>query len=280
MPFLELIDETFDKNSSENYELSLQMSPYGFSYCVLDTIRNKYILLRGTDPNDPKLLTPEKAAEIIIADDFLSGKFKKVNLIFPSSGATLVPSPLFDPEKKEEFFTLNLLKEESDIILYNKIQEPDAYILFSVKKQFSELASKLFPGSNLYHHTVALLQQVSHFSRNEFGLYVHVHIEKAYFNLLILEHGTLRFFNTFNYKNINDILYYVLNIYKNMGISREETMNFSGHVHLHEDLQTKFSRYVKNIKFTLPEGNFSFSYVFSETELHRSFNLFSIANCG
>ena len=280
MPFPELIDESFDINSSENYELSLQMSPYGLSYCILDTIRNKYILLRGTDPDDPKLLTADKAAEIIISDDFLSRKFKRINLILPSSRSTLVPAPLFDPEKKEEFFTLNLLKEENDVILYNRIPEPDSYVIYSVSRQFSELAAKLFPGVNPLHHTVPLLQQVSHFSRNEFGLYVHAHLGKEYFNLLILEHGALKFFNTFNYKNITDILYYVFNTYKNMSISREETINLSGHVQMNDELYSKISRYLKNIKFRVPEGNFSFSYVFSDSELHRSFNLLSVTNCG
>jgi hypothetical protein len=279
MPFLELIDETFDINSSENYELSLELSPYGFSYCILDTIRNKYILLRKTDPDDNKLLTPEKAGEIIGNDTFLAGKFKKVNLILPSSKSTLVPAPLFDPAKKEEYFTLNLIKEDNDIILYNKIPEPDAYVVFSVTRSFSELGAKLFPGLMPYHHITPLLHQVSHFSRNEFGLYVQVHLEKEYFNLLILEHGTLKFFNTFIYKNITDILYYVFNICKNMGISREETINFSGLTQKYDDLFTKTSRYIKNIKFTVPEGNFSFSYVFNETELHRNLNLFSVTNC-
>lgn len=280
MPIPELIDETFDINSSENYELSVQMSPYGLSYCILDTIRNKYILLRGTDPDDPKLLTADKAAEFIISDDFLSRKFKKVNLILPSSRSTLVPAPLFDPEKKEEFFTLNLLREDNDVILYNRMPEPDAYIIYSVSRPFSELATKLFPGVNPLHHTVPLLQQVSQFSRNEFGLYIHVHLEKEYFNLLILEHGALKFFNTFNYKNITDILYYVFNTYKNMSISREETINLSGHVQMNDELYSKISRYLKNIKFRVPEGNFSFSYVFSDSELHRSFNLLSVTNCG
>ncbi len=280
MPIPELIDETFDINSSENYELSVQMSPYGLSYCILDTIRNKYILLRGTDPDDPKLLTADKAAEFIISDDFLSRKFKKVNLILPSSRSTLVPAPLFDPEKKEEFFTLNLLREDNDVILYNRMPEPDSYVIYSVSRQFSELATKLFPGVNPLHHTVPLLQQVSQFSRNEFGLYIHVHLEKEYFNLLILEHGALKFLNTFNYRNITDILYYVFNTYKNMSISREETIILSGHVQMNDELYSKISRYLKNIKFRVPEGNFSFSYVFSDSELHRSFNLLSVTNCG
>ena len=279
MPVIELIDETFDINSSENYELSVQMSPNGFMYCILDTKRNKYVLLRATEPDDNKVLTSEKTGEIISNDNFLTGKFKKINLILPSPKSTLVPSPLFDPEKKEEYFTLNLIREENDIISYNKIAEPDAFIIYSISRQYLELAEKIFPAVTPCHHTKPLIHLVSNNSKNDFGLYVQVHLERDYFNLLILEHGSLKFFNTFTYKNITDILYYLFNVYKNMGINREETVWFSGLTNKYDDLYSQVLPFLKHIKYTIPEGNFSFSYVFNEIGLHRYINLFSITSC-
>ncbi len=47
MPFLELFDETLDINSTENYELSVQVSTDNLSFCILDTLRNKFVLLRS-----------------------------------------------------------------------------------------------------------------------------------------------------------------------------------------------------------------------------------------
>ena len=41
MPFFELFDETLDINSTENYELSLEISPQGLTFSLLDSIRNK-----------------------------------------------------------------------------------------------------------------------------------------------------------------------------------------------------------------------------------------------
>ncbi len=279
MPFLELIDETFDKNSSENYELSLQMSPYGFSYCILDTIRNKYVLLRVKEPDDNKVLTTDKTEEMIGSDDLLSCHFKKVNLVVPSLKSTLIPYPLFDPDKKEEFFTLNLIKDENDIILYNKITEPDAFVIFSIPGPLRDLAEKFFPSVIPCHHALPLIDQTLHNSKDEFGRLVQVHLEKDYFNLLIVEHGSLKFYNTFIYKNITDILYYIFGVYKNMGISREEGIRFSGCVSNYDELFTQIQQYIRNIKFTIPSGNFSFSYVFNELELHRYLNLFSITRC-
>ena len=54
MPFLELFDETLDINSTENYELSVQVSPEGLSFCILDSIRNKFVLIRSFEAEENK----------------------------------------------------------------------------------------------------------------------------------------------------------------------------------------------------------------------------------
>ena len=54
MPFLELFDETLDINSTENYELSIQVSPDGLSFCLLDSVRNKFVLFRSFGAEDNK----------------------------------------------------------------------------------------------------------------------------------------------------------------------------------------------------------------------------------
>jgi len=279
MPLLELFDETLDINTTENYELSVQMSQYGIAFSILDTIRNKYVLLRAFDPEENKYFTADDIRKIISKDDFLTKSFKKVNLVIPSQKFTLVPAPFFDPGKKEDYFSLNLIKEENEVIAFNKIPEPDAYIVFSAPRTIFDISVDFYPDSHPFHHTKPLMNQVSHNSKGVNGKYIHVHIEREFFNLLILDQAILKFSNTFNYRNISDILYYVLNVYKSKGISHDETINFSGITEKYDDIYSNFALYIRNIKFTGPAGNFSFSYVFNDIELHRFINLFSVTNC-
>jgi len=279
MALFELFDETLDINSTENYELSVQMSPEGFAFSILDTIRNKYVLLRVTEPDNNKYLTAERIGEIINTDDFILKRYKKVNLVLPSSKFTLVPAPLFDPGRKETYFTLNLIRGENEMILSNKIPEPDAFIVFSVAKPFFELTQQLFPAVYPFHHTKPLLNYASCNSKSITGNYVHAHVEREFFNLLILEHNKLKFCNTFIYKNITDILYYVFNAYKTMGISPDGTIHLSGLTKEYDDLYSNLAHYIRNIKFTGPSGNFLFSYVFNDIDLHRYINLFTVTNC-
>jgi len=279
MPFLELFDETLDINSTYNYELSLQISSDGLAFAILDTIRSKYILLRTFNPDSNRYFTGDDIREIIARDDFLMKKYKKVNVVMPAQKFTLVTETLFDPGKKDEYFSLNLTKEENETIITNIVPEPAAYLIFSVSRQLFEIAGHFYPSVYPSHHFKPLLNQVIHYSKSHNGTYLHVHIEKEYFNIIVLDQNVLRFTNTYRYRNISDILYYVLNIFRTFGLGQEVTLHFSGLTEKYDDLYSSFGIYVRNLKFTGPSGNFAFSYVFNDVELHRYINLFSITNC-
>ncbi|MCE5347768.1 MAG: DUF3822 family protein [Bacteroidales bacterium] len=279
MPFLEFFDETLDINSTENYELSVQVSPDGLSFCLLDTIRNKFVLIRSSEPEENKYFNSDKINELIGKDDFLTKRYKKVKLLMPSKKYTIVPSPLFDPGKKEEYFTFNHNNEEGNPIMVNKLENPDAYLVFSVSRPILTLANTYFKGVHPYHHLKPLLEHISHISKTVNHNYIQIHIERDFFNLIVFNSNVLKFCNTFNYRNISDILYYVLNVFRKMDIKQEETINFSGLTEKYDDLSSTFSMYVRNIKFSEPSGNFTFSYVFNEMELHQFLNLFNVVNC-
>jgi hypothetical protein len=123
------------------------------------------------------------------------------------------------------------------------------------------------------------MTHISHCRKRENGNYIHIHIEKEYFNLVIFANDILKFCNSFIYRNINDILYYVLNTFKNLEIKQEETIHLSGQTEKYDDLTSAFTIYVRSLKFSEPSGNFTFSYVFNDTILHRFLNLFTAVNC-
>ena len=148
MPFLELFDETLDINSTENYELSIQVSPEELTFTILDTIRNKYILIRSFEADDTSLFNATMIEELILKDDFLTKRYKKVNIVMPSGKFTLVPSQLFDPGKKDEYYSFNHAEDENNIILSNKSTDPDAFIVFSVLKPLYECNYSISAGNS------------------------------------------------------------------------------------------------------------------------------------
>ena len=279
MPFLELFDETLDINSTENYQLSVQLGNDNLSFCLLDTIRNKYILLRSFTPDNNKKFNNDQVEEIISRDDFLKRKYSKICLLLPTSRSTLIPSALYDPAKKEEYFTFNHVAKENSIILTNRIPEPDSYLLFGIHKNENEMIGKYFPQVVPVHHLKSLFSQIHHAGQSEGEYYIHVHIESDFFNLIVFNNHRLQLCNTFIYRNLSDILYHILNVFKTMNIKQEETIILSGQTERYDDLFSNLSLYVRGVKFAEPSGNFTFSYVFNETALHRYINLFTISSC-
>jgi hypothetical protein len=279
MPFLELFDETLDINSTENYELSIQVSQDGFAFCLLDAIRNKFVMIRSFEPDENKYFNAEKVNEIITKDDFLSRRYRKVNVVMPSPKFTIVPAPLFDPGKKDEYFAFNHLMNDGSIIISNRLNDPDAFLVFSVSRQLTDLIAGFHPGVLPYHQIKPLLNHISHSRKSINGNYIQLHVEREFFNLIIFDHNLMKFCNAFKYRNITDILYFTLNVFRNLGIAQEETIHLSGLTEKYDDISSNLSMYIRNIKFSEPAGNFTFSYVFNDTAIHRFLNLFNASNC-
>ncbi len=279
MPFLELFDETLDINSTENYELSVQVSINDVSFCILDTLRNKFVLLRSYEPEGTLKFDHNQLADIINKDDFLTRKYKKVRVITPSPKSTLVPGPLFDDSKKNEYFTFNQIPAEGEIILTSKLKDPDVLILFSLPEGIVNTLNTAFPGSKFMHQLNPLFQYINLNRRSLNSNYIHVHLEGSYLNLIIFDQNTLKFCNTFHYSTISDIQYYILYVLKRMNIGQDETIYFSGRIIKEKEILSSFSNYLSTIRFAVPEGNYTFSYVFNESELHKFHTIFSAVSC-
>jgi len=279
MPLLELFDETLDINSTDNYELSVQAGEEEISFSLLDRIRNKFVLLRSYEAGENKKFNPEMMYDILRRDDFLMRRFRKTNIVLPASRSTLVPSPIFDPGKKNLYFAFNHISDDNDVIISNKLSDPDAFLVFAISKPVNELIRNSYPGVLPQHHLRPLLWHISHNRKNTAGNYLHVHVEREFFNLIIFDNRTLRLCSTFSYRNISDIMYFVLNVFNKLEISQEETINLSGLAERYDDLHSNFSLYIRNVKFAEPAGIFSFSYIFNEMALHRYINIFNVVSC-
>lgn len=279
MPFLELFDETLDINATENYELSVQVGNDELAFSILDTIRNKYVLFRSFEAEENNPFSANAIDAIIAKDDFLTKNYKKINTVLPSRKFTLVPAQLFDPGKRDEYYSFNHIPEDGNVILSNRSSDPDAFIVFSAVKAIYDSVTEKFPGVLPCHHSKPLLNHVSRSRKSSDGDHIQLHIEKEFFNLVIYRQNILKFCNSFTYRNINDILYYVLNTFRNLEIKQEETIWLSGHTEKYDDLTSAFAMYIRHLKFSEPTGNFTFSYVFNDVVLHRYLNLFTLVNC-
>ena len=279
MSFSELFDETLDINSTGNYILSIQANLDGFYFCLLDTLRNKFVLFRSYEPLDDKKFTVEDIREICSKDDFLLRQYSAVKIIVPASRSTLVPSQLYDPAGKDDYFEFNHLPHAGDVVRANRLKHPDAFLLFSADSVLLGFLHERFGGTEVSHHLKPLLYQILSGREASSGSRLHLHVEREYINVVHINEGTLSLCNTFPYRNTSDLMYYLLNVAKKVGIQSNATLYLSGTTARFDEIWSGLSEYIRNIRYAIPEGKYLYSYVFNEELLHRHFNLFSIASC-
>jgi hypothetical protein len=235
--------------------------------------------LRSYEPENNSRFDPFRLNEIIKKDDFLIRHYRKTNIITPTSKSTIVPSALFDDSKKGDYLAFNQIHSDGERVLTNKLRDPDVVIIFSLPEGIADILNSTFPGSLLIHQLKPLFQNINTGRRSVGSNNVHVHLEGDYLNMIIFDQNTLKFCNTFHYKTISDIEYYVLYVLKRMNISQVNAVSFSGRLIKQEEVFHVFSNYLSNIRFAAPSGNYTFSYVFNEKELNKFLILFTAASC-
>ena len=153
------------------------------------------------------------------------------------------------------------------------------FFLYSVSKSIAEVINGYYPGIHPHHNIKMLLEPTCSHRKSTMGKHIQIHVERDFFNLIVFDTNQLKFCNSFSYRNASDIMYHVMNAFRNLGINQEETVHLSGLTERYDDLSSGLSQYIRSVKFAELSGNFTFSYVFNDTELHRFINLFTLPNC-
>ena len=275
----ELFDETLDINSTQNYEISIQVSLDGFSFCLLDILRDRFVMLRDYRLGGKGMSDPSGIRKIIVGDEFLGREYRKYRILFATGQSTLVPSALFDPALKDHFFTINYTLDDHHTVVNNKISQPDAFLLFDIERDILDTMINAFPEASVSHHVRPLLHSSFANASETSGQYIRLHIEESFFNLIIISGGKLTFFNSFRYRNATDLLYFSMKVLDQHGIGSGNELFLSGAVEQGDELCNALRKYVKEIKFEGQVTAHSLSYIFESVCLHRYINLLNITGC-
>ncbi|MBE0667767.1 MAG: DUF3822 family protein [Bacteroidales bacterium] len=276
---MELFDETLDINATDNYDLTLEISEEGISLAVLDLLRGKYVMLRHYPLLNTEDNTKRSLEEIISGDDFMQRHYRKVIVITPSPDSTLVPSPLYEPVLKDDFYRFNLPAGENINVFANNLTFPGAVVLFTPMTGVAELLASHWSGMTPWHHTRPLLQHAFISSRSSDDRYLHLHIEKNFATVIIIEKRKLSFCNSFRCSAPGDVTYYLFSIFDKAGVKNDETLHLSGIVEPYGELHLSLLNFTESIKFASPSIRYSYSYVMNEVPMHRWLNLFTASSC-
>jgi hypothetical protein len=275
---LHLFDETFDKNQSHNYHLSIQSGMNGLSFCLLDTVRNKYIGFHHYPSQSNEYVS--SLIPIIQADPVLTLSYKSVSHMFVDGRNTLVPTSLFDAKKAAMFYQLSHGQSGCSEILSNQLDNAMAVNIFTYPPDFLIRLKEIYPGIKTFHRSSPFVEALVLHSAKWIRSKCYVSISKSEIDIGIAQMKKLEFYNSFTYKENSDIVYYLLNVLERFKLSNMLTeVYISADVENHDELFEFLNNYFNLIKFIRPSDQYLYSYMFDELQLTRFANLFNLALC-
>jgi hypothetical protein len=276
---INLLDETFDKNQSPHYNLTIQYGLEGCTFCLLDTVKNKFVALRHY-PESASESKPEALPITLASDELLTLPYKKTYLLFDAGISTLVPNSLFDESKVEAFYQFNLGEEKGSTIHFNHLPEALTANVFSYPQALIRVFKKPFPALNVYHRTSPFIENLMHESAKWPRTKCFVSIHKGIIDIGLAHLKKLDFFNSFTYQENTDIIYFILTVLEQFKLSTTFTdVYLSVDTENHEEIFEYLSNFLTHIKFIRPSEKYTYSYIFDELQLTRFANLFNVALC-
>jgi len=280
-----LVDTTFDPKKAESYHLSTELGTHAISFCVLDTLSNKYIALYQDELDTGDLISAgERLIELVQNHQILSPKYKSASLALVGEQFTTVPEPLFDKSKVREFLDFNVetvdVTSDSIEVLTDRLQSVDAFNLYAVPRETLSNIRSVLGGLKIMHHTSSLVDTLMNLNKNQNRDTCFLHIQKGLFSIVVINGNELKFCNNFVYNSVEDLAYYTLFVFEQLNLNPESVDTsilgeFGKNSKEYEILYT----YIRNLRFIERNGGYTYSYVMDQLPGHYHFNLFSQYNC-
>jgi hypothetical protein len=204
-------DKAFLLTECGLYDLSVHCSPDGLSFLVRHSGSGSLLLCNHYPFRTAGYqMLLRKIRELITGQPFLNQTFRKTTIFFGDRQLSLVPETLWS-EKFSEFLFSTTRKEEAETeSIIVSLQQMAAFLVFRTGKELFETLNLVFPGTEITHEVVPLLQHLV--SKPDSRLHFHMH--SSWFYALSVKEGKLEFINSFNYKNETEMLYYMLSVIK------------------------------------------------------------------
>jgi len=281
---LKFIDKSFDLNNINHYHLSLQVYLKGFSFCVLDRERNKFIALANFYFNkiaSYNILLHE-IEEIFSNEELLQANYQHVKLIFATPKYSYVPSPFFDQKEVEKIYNFNHQLKRDESLHTNYIYGNSSYVLYSIPEYIESFFKNKYTNIKIYHHSCPLIEEVLLKDK------LSIQKQKVFLNILpdmldfvYIEQGKLKLFNSFAYNSTTDFQYFVLNTIDQLGLSPIDVpLAILGTIKKDDIRIENLKKYIKQLSYLEKPGHFEYAYGFTDIPDHYFINLINLYQCG
>ncbi len=290
LPAVNRIDALFKEIDLANYYLSMQIGEKSFSYCILDSVNNKYIgvgelrlpITKGPGEQEIRLPFESFLAKVLTALPVLKKKFKSSKVIWEGNKSTLVPERLFEKGEQHKILSFNVPLDPQEKVFHDLL--PDFHIVnvYAIPEKAKEIIARTFGVNHLPHLSSVLIESIyQNYHEELVRPKVFLHVRETHFDLVVMDQFKLYFANTFEFRRPEDLVYFVIFSLEQLGFSQEQAeVVLMGKITRNTPLYNLVFKYLRRVEFARRNPGCEYSFVFNEIPQHAYFPLLNLNQCG
>ena len=257
--------------NTENFHLSIEVSPTKLKYTLLNTENLEYLLFKSVEVGN-NLLTA------IGSEEILKQTFFSTSMCYSNFPTTIVPNELYSEKNQERY--LQFISDKKGTIKTDKIHQNNATTIYSVKEDIVHLMNQIQSGVIEKNSSTIIIEQLIKQYKNLIEKTAFLFINKNNIELIILKKGELILHNYFDVNNSIDVLYYTLFGFNQLKMTNEESnLYLFGNIEKGDENYILLYDYIRNIKFGSLSNSLSFNEELKRVSQHQNFSLFSQILC-
>ncbi len=250
------LPENIDLAHAENYDLSIRLTPDGFSFCIYSITDPTVFFFQETGMGS-KFTYTESIKRLVFDLGFFSQPFRSTKVTVVSPLFTLVPGKFFDRKRAKELFHYNFHETGGKIL--NDSSLAGIHIVYHLDEEVYSFLSRNLWNPHFRHQASTLLSLFATraVKRGERCCFVDFH--DRFVSLFAFDEGLLTA-NMFPATHPQDTLYYLTNAWEKLAFDQSaDSLLLSGNLDAHSEVIEKLSKFIAKVEQTelQPKTNLS-----------------------
>lgn len=205
--------------NNNNKSLSIRVCSNGLSFCTYAPGQEEPFEYKVADINHTISLAAN-LKQALLNEPMLQQSYQRVNVLIASPSFTTVPVAAFQKEDIESFYNLVFPKEKSKHVSYNVLRRSGIAIVFGLERSIYQLLLDDFPRARFYAAASTLIEFFSEKSLIGNGKKMYAYLHDKEMTIYAFDQGRMLFVNTFAAKAVADMQYYILHVWKELGLDQ------------------------------------------------------------
>jgi hypothetical protein len=225
----------FRAEQTADYTLLIQVGMGSLSYAVVD--QNELLVLEE-NISISELNEPSEEHSI------LSGSYKQRIIGLPQNGFTFVPVSLLKPGLVADFARFLDVKETEKV--FSQPLDTENQVIYKVDEHIADVISKKYAVEDTIFGAKGWVKLTAANNPTNNDLYVNIDTDKV--ELLNFRDGKLRFYNSFEFKTADELVYFTMFVIEELKLQPQNTnLLLSGNISQDDENASRLAKFFGKI---------------------------------